>query len=211
MGFFDWFKRSPSNVTLHQDVIWLTKAAKLKGLAAAIADSRGQRDAPSAILLVAHFPECLEGLEKVGQLVREAPAPVRSAWPGPRRLEHAASALPTGDAQRLLLVVGERHPLAAHDQAIVDFAGGLPCRTVLVHHVSLDDAVMRALGGEWVVNALKRLGMTEEESIESQMVSRRLADAQRKLARETIADRPADSAEAWMELNCPNVWFRARR
>ena len=61
-----------------------------------------------------------------------------------------------------------------------------------------------------MVNALKRLGMTEEESIESQMVSRRLADAQ-QLARETIADRPADSAEAWMELNCPNVWFRARR
>ena len=142
MGFFDWFKRSPSNVTLHQDVIWLTKAAKLKGLAAAIADSRGQRDAPSAILLVAHFPECLEGLEKVGQLVRRRRHLSGQRGPGPA-LEHAASALPTGDAQRLLLVVGERHPLAAHDQAIVDFAGGLPCRTVLVHHVSLDDAVMR--------------------------------------------------------------------
>ncbi len=211
MGIFDWFKRSPSNVTLHQDVIWLTKAAKLKGLAAAIADSRAQRYAPSAILLVAHFPECLEGLEKVGQLVRASAGICPVSVARAQALEDVASGLPTGDAQRLLLVVGERHPLAARDQAIVDFAGGLPCRTDLVHHVSLDDAVMRALGGEWVVNALKRLGMTEEESIESQMVSRRIADAQRKLARETIADRPADSAEAWMELNCPNVWFRARR
>ncbi len=125
--------------------------------------------------------------------------------------ERAPANLPTSASARLRIVVGERHPLAEHDEQVVAFAGALPCRVELVYHLSLDDAMLRSFAGEWVAKTLKSLGMTETEAIASPTVSRRLADAQRKLAREAIGDRPAESAEAWMELNAPNAWFKGRR
>ena len=212
MSLFDWFRGTPRNVTVCPDVIWLNHAAMLKVLARSLVDAVTQRVAPDAALLVAHFPDRLEELEKVGEIVRpslgKCPLLVASA----RRCDDKLPArLPAGQSGRLLLLVGERHPLIAHDEAIVAFAGTLSCRTEIVHHLSLEDAVLRSFAGEWVAKTLKSLGMTETEAIASPMVSRRLLDTQRKLAREAIGDRPAESAEAWMELNCPSGWIRGQR
>jgi hypothetical protein len=212
MRIFDWFKAKSSNVKIQNDVIWLTKASKLKGIAAAMTHRRAEQNGPGSILLVAHFPDCLEGLEKIRELVeqRDAAAPVIVASAVALK-ETSAAGMPINNAQSVQMIVGERHPLLSHDDAIVEFAQSLPCRVNLVYHLALDDAVMRVFGGDWVVSALKRLGMKENESIESQMVVRRIRDAQKKLGRESIGELPADSAESWMELNCPNVWFKDRR
>ena len=48
-----------------------------------------------------------------------------------------------GDSQTVAVIVAERHPLQPHDAADTEFAQSLPCRYRLVHHVSLEDPLMR--------------------------------------------------------------------
>jgi preprotein translocase subunit SecA len=47
--------------------------------------------------------------------------------------------------------------------------------------LSLEDDLMRIFAGEWVKNVLTRLGMQEGEAIESNMVTRRIEGAQKKV------------------------------
>jgi hypothetical protein len=49
------------------------------------------------------------------------------------------------------------------------------------------------------------MGMKEDQAIESRMVSRRVARAQRKIAAKASDDRPAASAAEWLRLNCPDL------
>lgn len=48
-------------------------------------------------------------------------------------------------------------------------------------YLSLQDDLMRVFAGEWVSNVLARLGMQEGEAIESTMVTRQIAGAQKKV------------------------------
>jgi preprotein translocase subunit SecA len=47
--------------------------------------------------------------------------------------------------------------------------------------LALEDDLMRKFAGEWVGSVLQRLGMKEDEAIESKMVSRRIEAAQKKV------------------------------
>jgi preprotein translocase subunit SecA len=47
--------------------------------------------------------------------------------------------------------------------------------------LALEDDLMRKFAGEWVAGVLQRLGMKENEAIESRMVSRRIEAAQKKV------------------------------
>src|SRR5262249_23274692 len=48
-------------------------------------------------------------------------------------------------------------------------------------YLSLQDDLMRIFAGEWVAGVLTRLGMEEDQAIESRMVSRRIEGAQKKI------------------------------
>jgi preprotein translocase subunit SecA len=64
---------------------------------------------------------------------------------------------------------------------------------------------------EWVQNILQRLGMKEDEAIESRMVARRIQQAAQKIERQAVSDLRANSAEEWMQLNCPELWRNTRQ
>ena len=85
------------------------------------------------------------------------------------------------ESGRIDIVLAERHPLPSHDKAVVEWATALPCRCQLVHHLSLEDPLMHMFAGEWVEGILKKLGMSEDEAIESRMVARRIEAAQKKV------------------------------
>jgi metal-dependent hydrolase (beta-lactamase superfamily II) len=61
-----------------------------------------------------------------------------------------------------------------------------------------------------VQNILQRTGMGENEAIESRMVGRRIQEAARKIERQAVSDLRADSAEEWLQLNCPEMWRKTR-
>lgn len=91
------------------------------------------------------------------------------------------------------------------DDRLVELADELPCRCRFSHHVSLEDAVMKVLAGDWVKNVLKQLGMSEDAAIESQMVSRRIRQAQQKMEGRAFGSLGAESAAGWLEKNCPEL------
>ena len=62
--------------------------------------------------------------------------------------------------------------------------------------LSLEDDLMRKFAGEWVSAVLTRLGMEEDEAIESKLVSRRIEGAQKK-----VEERNFDSRKNLLEYD----------
>jgi hypothetical protein len=208
MGIFDWLKTPKSNVDLLDDVIWLTKQAKYDGISASIARCLAEPARPFAVLLVAHFRDCLEQVQAIVQQGGFDNVIVATAE---NLTGRSAPRLGSDDSQTVVIIVAERHPLQCHDAAISEFAQSLPCHCRLVHHVSLEDPLMRMFAGEWVQNVLQRLGMNESEAIESRMVTRRIQAAAQKIESQAVSDMAADSAEEWLERNCPDLWRKVQR
>jgi hypothetical protein len=52
--------------------------------------------------------------------------------------------------------------------------------------------------------------MNENEAVESRMLGR-IQQAAQKIERQAVSDLPADSAEEWLQRNCPDVWRNAQQ
>jgi hypothetical protein len=206
MGLFDWFKSTSSNVTVQDDVIWLTQQAKLSGIRQAVSHRLAEHDGPVAIILVAQFPDCLDELQKIIEEVGNSDTLIAASAESLKK--GTASMMSFDESQIIEILAAERHPLLSHDQAVLEFAQALPCRCSLLHHLSLEDPVVRAICGEWVEGILKKLGMAEDEAIESKMMARRIKSAQQKLGEKCFTDYPADSAQAWLERNCSEAMVK---
>lgn len=199
MGLFDWFKSAPSNVTILDDVIWMTNEARVNGIARAISQWGA-----AAYVVAAHFQDAVDELQKI---VTQCGAPELITVCKVDVLERCASRWTAlNDSQSIEFLIGERHPLRSHDERVIEFARRLPCQSRVVHHLSLADPLCRAFAGEWVESVLKKLGMADDEAVESNLVARQIKKAQMKIASQATGDSPADSAETWMEINCREMW-----
>jgi preprotein translocase subunit SecA len=69
---------------------------------------------------------------------------------------------------------------------------------------------MKMFAGDWVQGLLQQMGMDEGEAIESRMVARRIQEAARKIERQAVSDLRANSAEDWLQLNCPKLWRKTQ-
>ena len=58
---------------------------------------------------------------------------------------------------------------------------------------------------------LQRLGVNEDKAIESRLITRRIEAAAREIASRVPNDFAADSAEQWVERNCPDLWIKLQR
>jgi hypothetical protein len=200
MGFFDWLKRPPGNADELPDSIWLTHQAKLAGVIQAVEALLGASTGRASVFLVAHFDDCQRELEQLAQAAGlEAPSLLVAKAENLRPRVAAAAGL--NESHQVVIVVAQRHFLRRHDEAIVEFARGLPCKSRVVFHVSLEDPLMRLFAGDWLLNTLRRLGAKEDEAIQSNLVARRVKAAQKRLAARVSSDLPAISAEEWIKLN----------
>lgn len=198
MGLFDWFA-GKSKVEIANERIWLTREAKIAGIQKEVAEAIADTEGPNAIVVAGYFNDCLEQLQ----------AAVGGFDPD-RVLVACADALAgrmptdvvTDESRSILIIVGERHPLPAHNEGVKDFARSLPCRSRIVYHASLEDPLLKRFAGDWVQSVLRKLGMKEDEAIESRMVTRRIQTELNKVATCATGDVPANSAEEWMEKNC---------
>jgi hypothetical protein len=203
MGLISWLMRRKDKVEIAAERIWLTKKAKLAGMKREIAEALGDPHGPDVIMVVAHFRNYLDELQAAlsGLGVDRLLIADADALQG-----HVSPSQLFDESRTVAIVVGERHPLASHDEAIVEFARGLDCQCRLTHHVSLEDAIIKMFCSERIVATLRLLGMNEDEAIESRMVVRRVKKAANKIANSATGDLPADSAEQWLQRNCPEVW-----
>lgn len=208
MGWFDWLKSTPTNVDAQPDVIWVSDEAKLTGIRHEIDKASSREIPPACILVVAHFEKCRQWLDGIGSRV-STKVPVRTCLAKELAAETRSGITPAG-GQGIDIIVAERHPHASHDDELLRMAGELPFSCRLTYHLSFDDALLRVFGGEGTLATLRRLGMKEDESIRSKMVSRRIRDAQRKVTASAWGDLPAESADMWFELNAPASMSRLR-
>jgi hypothetical protein len=199
MGLFDWLTGKKDKVEVAKYRIWLTQEAKIAGIHREVAQAVGNPAAPGAVIVVAHFSDCLERLRNaVGGFDRDRVF-VTSAdlLAGRTPSDFAAD-----ESGCILIIVGERHPLPSHDEVILEFARSQPGRCLIVYHVSIEDPLLKPFAGEWVERVLRSLGMKEDEPIESRMVSRRIQTELNKIAKSATGDVPANSADEWLERNC---------
>jgi len=216
MGFFDLFRSTPSNCAVMPDLIWTTHKGRAVGMLKRISEAVEH----SPALVVCHFPKTLEEvcgvLEIGGVIVNKIEEPWNASTfadvakaPNGTATVTLTEWLPSTDALSAVTRVEEpfpvfvpgRHPLRAEDDRLVSFLNSLPRSTSLQFFMCLDDGIMRVFAGDHVKKMLMALGMSEDEAIESDMVTRRIADAQKKLAKMAASNDRADSVESWMELN----------
>lgn len=203
MGFFNslFGGKKRTNIEVVPDRIWMTTEAKFAGLAKEVEER--SKSETVVILLVAHFPDVLERLEKIANQRRQY-VPVQAVFAGNLDMDLAAS-LKVDESAVIDIIVAERHPLPSVDDRLEEFADELPCRCRFAHHLSLEDPVIKVFAGEWVQSILEKLGMTEDEAIESNMVSRRIKQAQQKIEGRAFGSLDAESAAQWLEKNCPEL------
>lgn len=209
MGLFSWLNPKPSRV-IEVDRVWLTRTAKLAGLAAE-ANGTGR-----PVLILAHFPESLREVKEAFAAVRVPSETIESPFTPANYLRRISddsrraifalvSQLRPSDspaeatASPVPIFVAERHFLRSHDDEVRHFADGLGAPAGIVFFSSLDEPLMNKFAGEWVAGTLRKLGLEEGQAIESQMVARKIKSAQAKFAANARGDGPADSADEWLQ------------
>ncbi|MCA9178139.1 MAG: hypothetical protein KDB14_26930 [Planctomycetales bacterium] len=201
MGLFDFlFGGGPPRANVAPDQVWLTLDAKLRGIQRAV-DELLESQPQAVVLLVAHFPDMQEQLQQTATSMEQATSRV-TVMLATELNSHLARSF-DADNTSVEVIVGERHPLPAADDAVLSFAAEAPMPCRVTHHVSVEDPLMRAFAGEWVASLLQRLGMTADEAIEGEMIGRRIRQVQKKIAKTARGDSPAYSALEWLQLNCP--------
>lgn len=100
------------------------------------------------------------------------------------------------DMGGLHIIGTERHDARRIDNQLRGRAGRQGDPGSSRFYVSLSDDLMRLFGGEWVANWLGRLGMAEDQAIESRMVSKKIKNAQKK-----IEERHFDSRKSLLEYD----------
>lgn len=103
----------------------------------------------------------------------------------------------------LFILVAEHHPMAARDQALLDAANSLSCKSQVTYHTSLSDGLMMHFGGERLRGLMKQLGMPEQECVSSPVISRAIRTAQKKIEKQVQLEVQTMSPEEWFKYNLP--------
>jgi hypothetical protein len=199
MGLFDWLTgKKDEKVEIAEDRIWLTQQAKIAGIRKEVGQAVADPAGPQAVIVVAHFQDCLEQIRTafVGFDGDRVLVTLAEALAG-----HTPANLPLDETRYMLIIVGERHPLLSHDEVVLDFARLLPCHCRIVYHGAFDDPLIKRFQGEWIKGVLQKVGMKEDEAVQSHMVSRRIQVLLKKIEQTTRGDSAANSAEEWLERN----------
>lgn len=216
---FDKLFRRPAAVQREADRVWKTQAAALEGLLTLVT---ALPPATTRVLLVAHFADTAHALEAVcaarGLACERYFTPLDgarlhtpAAYQPANRLHLAlAEALPRTRLApgqdwgfELHLHVVEHHPLPAPDDQLLAFAAGLPGRTRVGFHASLESPLLQHYGGQQVIQLMNALHVPEHESLANPLIERSIRQAQEKVARQVPQPAPARSMAQWFQVNLP--------
>ena len=202
---------------MNSDKVWLDEGRKLHGICSEIAAAK---DNGLTVLAIAHFESTFASLEAA---LRERPLDysVYSAFDystlcspgerdGPGRVwvalarDFSARGVPAREKPepvRLSIIVAEHHPMPARDDAVMEAAASLPCKSQIDFHTSLADPLLSRFGGEAVRSLFQRLGLDEETAISHPMVSAAIRKAQERIGKQVGQDIHARSADEWFRHN----------
>jgi hypothetical protein len=157
------------------DKVWLSKKGKWKACVQMV-------EIDPSVLLVAWFEETFREIENNPSLAQNI-----------IKAEHLSYDKVVGR----MVVFAEHYPLPSVEQ---DLYTKLQLEEVPVLSC-LEEPLFMAFGGERIVEAMKNLGLNEDEVIGHSMVTRSISRAQEKIAAQSGTDYPATSAKEWFTLN----------
>ncbi len=100
----------------------------------------------------------------------------------------------------IAIMVAERHPWGLANQRLIQFAETIPTRIEVGHFLALDDAMVKQMVPEQMVDLLKTMGLDENDLISSSMVTRLINRRMRQTTSSANAAESANSAAEWMEI-----------
>jgi preprotein translocase subunit SecA len=174
--------------TQQEDQIWVTSAARRKGLQSVVEQRLAQGRTVVLVSLTNNmfdvWADAFAAREPTHcrDMFGRSALNTHLARPGMLMLA-LASALPTDVTPATTpvdVLVHERHADRASDDAIVRFADQLGEMASIEFHMSLDDAVLAPFVGS-VKPLLEKLGMTENEAMSHRMITNAIANCQSKL------------------------------
>ncbi|HMV07900.1 MAG TPA: hypothetical protein PK325_03605 [Cyclobacteriaceae bacterium] len=158
------------------DKVWMSANARFN---ACIAMAR----ANSACVFICWFPETYEKLQQS--------LPEEQLVLADRASAHTF--------EGRMIVFAEHHPLGRKEAALF--------KTLNLHEApvlsSLDEPLFMRFGGDRTIEIMKKLGMKEDEVVGSDLITRALRNAQRKIEEKVVAEREARSQQEWFNLNFP--------
>ena len=186
---------------------------KLEGICDALALAQNENE---NVLIIAHFEETLAAVEAK---LRSRPTAYRSFFPNDYAALCAASSrkvwlalasyfqpqysatLDKPAQGSLRVLIAEHHPMRSKDRAVLESLDGLRCRTRVVFHIALTDALLSHFGGEKLQTLLERLGHEEETYLSHTLIGNAIRNAQEKVDRRVHNEIKARSASEWVKYN----------
>lgn len=107
--------------------------------------------------------------------------------------------------QRPDFLFAEHHPHLEYENSIIANIETL-CgdkNPSIGFYTSLEEPLMQRFGAQDIIGLMRKLGMADHEVINHSMVTKSIANAQRKIAKHVPAIVSAKSQEEWMSLNLP--------
>jgi|GEM_PF-2225394 len=219
-----------TKLTRADDQVWRKRAHKLRALAhyaAEVGPSRPVLLTAHFPATLAALEEALRGANVAYQVYADAfdrdrliaaltPAPVPVLGPARRPLLALVGALPTGaqlgawlkgladgEPVNALALAAERHPLRAHDDALVNRLVELPYPTRLSFHLALDEPLLARFNGQQVGALMDQLQLAVDTPLAQRVLSQTIRQAQERLANQAQGDGSAESPEAWFAAYLP--------
>jgi preprotein translocase subunit SecA len=92
----------------------------------------------------------------------------------------------------MVALAAERHPLRAHDDALVARLAELPYATRLSFHLALDDPLLARFNGAQVGTVMDSLQLAPDTPLSQGILSQSIRQAQQERARAATGDGAAD-------------------
>ena len=169
--------KSSSRVDTPRDLVYLTSEAKFAAVEKVIAERVAAKSA--SVILVGHSQGTLDELQRIA----DATDHETMAILGSGLSADVAASLAFSENATIDFIVAERHAIIAGDDRVIGFAEALPCRARVAHVLSLDDGLLQLFAGDNMKSMMRKLGMKEEEAIESGLVTKRIHAAQKKITK----------------------------
>lgn len=100
-------------------------------------------------------------------------------------------------AKERQIIFLEHFPLRHKEEELLK---NLPLKKATVYN-SLDEALFSSFGSERIIELLKKMGIKEDEEITHSLVSKSIANAQRKIDEQMVFENSASSQKEWIEKN----------
>ena len=177
---FGLFKKKEGEIKITEKIV-ISETAKLKAMQA-------YWENDNKAVFIFWFDDSLRQAEEYFRVNSTVPIPLLTA-------RETNTHTITGQTA----VMGEHYPLLSKETAFFEKLG---LGSVIIFS-SLNEPLFKQFGADRIIQLMKQLGMSEDEVIEHNMITKSIRNAQEKIEKKVIVEQSAHSQKDWMDKNLP--------